>query len=279
MALRQRSARLVLVVAVVMAATAWRAAPATPRSLLSGDPYSYHIVRREKLDQTTAARCQDVLGWPQLYIMWENQSEKNAQRFIHFLKHFRGMRILEVHRMQFSSHSSKFAQCHLQFYQNNQCGKIPSYTKAFHKQEYLERSKGTGPFTVILYAFDCAEAAKNHDISGKENKWGGHYLSFIRFFKRRVRDVFSTGSQYTIHGTQNKLEAMIDIHSLFGPDKYQQLADDAAAGGKWDGQSEMVHESSVCPKVREDPCGSLFSAVPGLEELTHMSMHEGGKGK
>eukprot|EP00951_Prasinocladus_malaysianus_P012306 scaffold91676_cov37-Prasinocladus_malaysianus.AAC.1 len=100
------------------------------------------------------------------------------------------------------------------------------------------------------------------------SRWDGKYTKFLRMFKREVRDNFATGSQYTIHGTQSKMEAMVDIRSLFGEGKYEQLTDLAVSGSKWDGRVTR-HDEPVCPEYREHLCKELFAANPGLEAFQH----------
>lgn len=255
-----RLAQLLLVVAVG-SSVPW---PGSATREVASVGLSYKHLSKDHLrpeDDASAARCQEALGWPHLYIMWEAQSQSNAARFLAFLQAFQGITVLEVHRMRFSRDAQQFADCHRNFYQNNQCGEMPEYSAVFHSPERLKRDKGLGAFTVILYGFDCKAAAHNSEVTDASSPWEGRYLDFHRQFKRWVRDNFASGhSGYTIHGTQNRLEAMVDIRSLFNMGKYHRLEKKARVRKAWDGHSVKEHREPVCPKVMEDPCGTLYTS-------------------
>lgn len=204
-------------------------------------------------DADIVARCEDVVGYPHLFILWERSPPKNNERFLDSLEKTDGIDVMEVHTMHFEQGADGFAECHLNFYTNNNCGKEPSYSQVFMSRDYLSRMKGVGPFTVVLYKFNCTDTNSQAIL----NLWRGLYSDYLRALKASLRKQYSTVSKFTIHGTMNRLESMVDIESLFGPEKFGELTKLAKQGLRWSGQI-VDHKTSACPVRRTRPCETTY---------------------
>mmetsp|Transcript_25365 Transcript_25365/g.70958 ORF Transcript_25365/g.70958 Transcript_25365/m.70958 type:complete len:258 (-) Transcript_25365:273-1046(-) len=220
----------------------------------------YNGALKGKTFADVSARCEEVIGYAHLFILWERSPSHNNKLFLEQLEKTDGIDIMEVHEMHFSKGADAFADCHLNFYTNNNCGTVPGYSHVFMSKDYLSRTKGVGPFKVVLYKFNCQDTQSQ----GMLNVWRGIYSDYLRTLKAVLRKNYSTISKFTIHGTMNRLESIVDIESLFGPGKYDELTASAKQGKRWDGQV-TVHREVVCPTRRTRPCETAYEKGYDLE--------------
>lgn len=230
-------------------------AAATGRSLLAGPDFNdYRAALKNLTFNDTVSMCETVIGYPHLFILWSKTSSRNEKAFLNELEKTDGITIMEVHRMHFPQTEQGFADCHMNFYQNNNCGSKPTYSKTFQSREYLARTKGVGPFKVVLFSFDCSDTHSQ----GLTNLWRGLYSDYLRLLKATLRQKYATGTKFTIHGTMSRMEAEIDIESLFGPDYYMELTAMARQGVQWRGKV-VDHSEKMCPATRKRPCENALS--------------------
>jgi len=216
--------------------------------------------KRKDKDLDLVKRCEEVVGYPHLFVLWHRSPPQNNKRFMEALERSDGINIMEVHHMEFEKGAEGFRKCHLNFYTNNGCGNEPTYSQVFMSRDYLLRTKGDGPFTVVLYSFNCSDTTSQ----GILGLWRGLNSEYLRALKTSLRKDYSTISKFTIHGTMNRLEAMIDIESLFGKDKYPELEAMARSGKRWD-QQVSEHKGTSCPTRRKRPCEDVFESSYDLE--------------
>ena len=243
----------------VLAAALISEAYSTPNSRKYKNALKEKWIRRKDADPVK--RCEDVIGYPHLFILWHRSHPRNNKRFLDALERSDGIDIMEVHKMQFEHGAASFAKCHLNFYINNCCGVEPTYSSVFMSQDSLLRTKGDGPFTVVLYRFNCSDTTSQ----GILNIWWHSLKSeYLRALKTSLRKDYSTAGKYTIHGTMNRLEAMVDIESLFGNGKYAQLEAMARSVTSWD-KKVSEHTGTICPARRKRPCEEVFESSYDLE--------------
>ena len=214
--------------------------------------------KRQDID--IVKRCEDVVGYPHLFVLWHRSPPQNNKRFMEALERSDGIDIMEVHQLQFESGAEGFRKCHLNFYTNNGCGVEPTYSAVFMSRDYLLRTKGDGPFTAVLYRFNCSDTTSQ----GILGLWRSLNSEYLRALKTSLRKDYSTVSKFTIHGTMNRLEAMIDIESLFGKGKYAELEAMARSGKRWD-KKVSEHKGTICPTRRKRPCEEVFESSYDLE--------------
>eukprot|EP00873_Tetraselmis_striata_P012364 jgi/Tetstr1/432628/TSEL_021997.t1 len=224
-------------------------ASAAGRALQGPDVNDYRAALKGVTWNDTVSMCETVIGYPQLFILWNKSSSRNAKAFLNELEKTDGVTIMEVHRMHFPQSEQGFADCHMNFYTNNNCGIQPSYSKTFLSREYLARTKGVGPFKVVLFSFDCSDTHSQ----GLTNLWRGIYSDYLRLLKAALRQKYATGTKFTIHGTMSRAEAEIDIESLFGAGYYDELTQKAKGGLQWNGKI-IEHDRTICPETRKQPC-------------------------
>ena len=214
----------------------------------------------------TVKRCEDVIGHPHLFILWHSSPPQNSKRVMEALERSDGINIMEVHKMRFEPGAAGFAECHLNFYTNDSCGVQPLAGVSTHgaDQEKLLRMKGDGPFTAVLYSLNCSETAfrgigvqYSLNIRGQESE-------YLRTLKSSFRIPLPIAIKFSIHGTVNRLEAMIDIEALFGKGKYAELEAMARSGKRWD-KKVSEHKDAICPTRRERPCEEVFESSYDLE--------------
>lgn len=222
---------------------------AAGRSLPAPDFNDYRAALKSVNWTDHTRMCETVIGYPQLFILWNKSSARNEKKFLEALEKTDGVTIMEVHRMRFPQNEQGFADCHMRFYTNNNCGIQPTYSKTFMSREYLARTKGVGPFKVVLYAFNCQDTHSQ----GMMNLWRGIYSDYLRLLKATLRQKYATGTKFTVHGTMSRAEAEIDIESLFGEGYYEELTEMAKQGVQWRGRV-TDHPDTMCPVARKTPC-------------------------
>eukprot|EP00191_Tetraselmis_sp_GSL018_P012395 CAMPEP_0177619866 /NCGR_PEP_ID=MMETSP0419_2-20121207/26534_1 /TAXON_ID=582737 /ORGANISM="Tetraselmis sp., Strain GSL018" /LENGTH=233 /DNA_ID=CAMNT_0019119253 /DNA_START=330 /DNA_END=1026 /DNA_ORIENTATION=+ len=184
------------------------------------------------------------------------------------LRNQTGLRILEVHLKQWPKSASDFAVCHRNFYANNHAEKNFSVPSQFFEDSFVEKVKGTGPFTVVATAVSCFSASNVTVAScGQAEECDNAPKSvFLVSLKKRLRKTFSKGNKYAIHATVNRNEAMHDAESLFGPGYYEALVRKKLGGATWNGavrRDQTVGCVKLIGREAVTPCrGAEWSGAP-----------------
>ena len=224
----------------------------------------------KRSDIDIVKRCEEVVGYPHLFILWHRSPPQNNKRVMEALERSDGIDVMEVHHMQFESGAEGFCKCHLNFYTNNHCGvEQPADLRKRKKKErektkIVLRNKGDGPFTVVLYSFNCSDTTSQGILGLRRSLDSLEESEYLNALKTSLRKDYSTVSKFSIHGTMNRLEAMIDIESLFGKSKYAELEAMARSGKRWD-KKASEHQGATCPTIRERPCEEVFESSYDLE--------------
>uniref|UniRef100_A0A061QNQ1 Uncharacterized protein n=1 Tax=Tetraselmis sp. GSL018 TaxID=582737 RepID=A0A061QNQ1_9CHLO len=176
-------------------------------------------------------------GHVHLIVLWSALGVRMTRNALSSLRNQTGLRILEVHLKQWPKSASDFAVCHRNFYANNHAEKNFSVPSQFFEDSFVEKVKGTGPFTVVATAVSCFSASNVTVAScGQAEECDNAPKSvFLVSLKKRLRKTFSKGNKYAIHATVNRNEAMHDAESLFGPGYYEALVRKKLGGATWNG--------------------------------------------
>lgn len=190
------------------------------------------------------------MGDVHVFIFWHALGERLTRAGIQAVADTPGVTLLEVHVMRWPSSTDSFAACHRKFYANNHAEKgyaVPQ-RRRYYKPELIESSKGTGPFTVVLFAVDCDSVKDVHVAPcGRQGDECDNAPKAVMLLtlKRMLRKRISTTNKYAIHGTVNGNEAVHDVTSLFGPGYYSRLVSKKHEKRSWNGEL-TTHPSVEC---------------------------------